>query len=101
MAKLRFSNKTVEDLTDIWNYTVDTWSETQADKYYTMLIETCRQIADSKRPLGKAYTEILPNLYGLRSGKHIVFYRFSEQTVEIVRILHERMNLKNQISSYL
>ena len=75
MADLLFSNKAVEDLTHIWNYTVETWSEAQADKYYAMLVATCRQIADSSRPLGREYTEIMAELYGYRTGKHIVFYR--------------------------
>ena len=52
MADLLFSNKAVEDLTDIWNYTVETWSEAQADNYYTLLVDTSRQIADSRRALG-------------------------------------------------
>ena len=98
MADLSFSNKAVEDLTDIWNYTVETWSETQADKYYTLLVDTCRQIADSPHPLGKEYTQIMAGLFGYRTGKHIVFYRsVSECAVEVVRILHERMDLKNRI----
>lgn len=98
MADLLFSNKAVEDLTDIWNYTVETWSETQADKYYTLLVDTCRQIADSPRPLGREYMEVMAGLYGYRTGKHIVFYRaISEETIEIVRILHERMDLENRI----
>lgn len=98
MADLLFSNKAVEDLTDIWNYTVETWSEAQADKYYTLLINTCRQIADSPRLPGKEYSEIMAGLFGYRTGKHIVFYRqVSECAVEIVRILHERMDLKNRI----
>lgn len=98
MADLSFSNKAVEDLTDIWNYTVETWSETQADKYYTLLVDTCRQIADSPHPLGKEYTQIMAGLFGYRTGKHIVFYRtVSESAVEIVRILHERMDLKSRI----
>ena len=99
MAALLFSNKAVEDLTDIWNYTVETWSETQADKYYTLLVDTCRQIADSSpHPLGKEYAEIMEGLFGYRTGKHIIFYRSaSERAVEVVRILHERMDLKNRI----
>ncbi len=36
MADLLFSNKAVEDLTNICNYTVETWSEAQADKYYAL-----------------------------------------------------------------
>lgn len=98
MADLLFTNKAVEDLADIWNYTVETWSEGQADKYYTLLVATCRQIADSPRPLGREYTEIGTGLYGYRTGRHIVFYRtVPENVVEIVRILHERMDLKNRI----
>jgi len=42
MAKLKFTNNAVKDLTDIWSYTLDTWSENQADKYYkpSLFIET-------------------------------------------------------------
>ena len=98
MADLLFSNKAVEDLTNIWNYTVETWSEAQADKYYTLLVDTCRQIADSPHPLGTEYAEIMAELYGYRMGKYIVFYRtISESAVEIERILHERMDLENRI----
>ena len=39
MAKYYLTNKAVDDLTKIWNYTFDQLSEQQADKYYQMLIE--------------------------------------------------------------
>jgi len=41
MAKYRLSNKAVEDLANIWEYTYQTWSEKQADKYYRFLLEHC------------------------------------------------------------
>lgn len=28
------TNKAVEDLSSIWNYTAEEWSEVQADRYY-------------------------------------------------------------------
>lgn len=31
MAKYELTNKAIEDLTEIWEYTVDKWSEQQAD----------------------------------------------------------------------
>lgn len=46
MAKYHFTNKAVEDLTNIWNYTFETWSERQADMYYNMLIESCQKIVE-------------------------------------------------------
>ncbi|WP_456424058.1 type II toxin-antitoxin system RelE/ParE family toxin, partial [Lutibacter sp.] len=46
--------------------------------------------------LGKIYNGISRNLLGLKSGKHIIFYHsISEKEIEIIRILHERMDLKN------
>ncbi|MDE5578561.1 MAG: type II toxin-antitoxin system RelE/ParE family toxin [Alistipes sp.] len=98
MADLLFSNKAVEDLGNIWNYTAETWLEAQADKYYMQLVDACRQIADSTLPLGREYKEIMPGLFGFLAGKHVVFYRaVSGSGVEIVRILHERMDLKNRV----
>lgn len=98
MAKYHLTNKAVEDLTNIWNYTFDEWSEQQADKYYQTLIDSCKEIA-ANPDLGKNYDGIIPNLFGLRANKHIIFYRkISANEVEITRILHERMDLKNRIS---
>ena len=97
MYKLRFTNKAVEDLTNIWNYTFDTWSEFQADIYYLLLIENCKEITNNPE-LGKNYTGVSKNLKGLRAGRHIIFYRkIEENDVEIIRILHEQMDLKHRI----
>jgi toxin ParE1/3/4 len=47
---------------------------------------------------GKNYNEIDKEIFGLRVGKHIVFYRMAESNdIEILRILHQRMDLKNKI----
>jgi toxin ParE1/3/4 len=34
MKRFKFTNLALKDLSDIWNYTVLTWSERQADNYY-------------------------------------------------------------------
>ena len=39
MAKYILTNRAVDDLSEIWTYTYDVWSEKQADKYYNMLLE--------------------------------------------------------------
>ena len=51
MTELRFTRKAVEDLSDIWRYTVERWSEEQADRYYGLLVATCRKIAASTVPI--------------------------------------------------
>ena len=97
MAKYHLTNKAVADLSDIWNYTVETWSEKQADLYYELLIGFCQNIADNPS-IGKNYDGIAENLYGFRANKHVIFYmKLSDDEVGIIRILHGRMDLKNRI----
>lgn len=97
MASYHLTKKASEDLKHIWNYTFDTWSENQADHYFYMLLDSCQDIADGK-VYGKQYDGIYPGLLGIRAGKHIIFYRITDQDiVEIDRILHERMDLGNRI----
>lgn len=98
MAKYELTNKAVEDLTGIWEYTIEKWSEQQADKYYNLLLDSCQDIANNP-DLGKNYDGITKNLFGLKTNRHIVFYRKRiKQPIEITRILHERMDLKNRLS---
>ena len=97
MAKYKLTNKAVDDLTQIWNYTFNKWSENQADKYYQMLIDTCEGVANNS-DLGKNYSGVTENLLGFKVGRHIIFYRFiGENEIEITRILHEQTDLKNRI----
>ena len=99
MAKLKFTNNAVKDLSDIWIYTVETWTENQADKYYKLIISACSTIA-KKPQIGKFYPEIYPDLQRRLTSKHIIFYRvLKDQSIEITRILHERMDLKNKFTS--
>ena len=98
MAKFYLTNKAVEDLNSIWNYTLDKWSEEQADRYYQMLLDSCQDVAENPN-LGKNYDGIEINLLGLKTNRHIIFYRKMESNnVEITRILHGRMDLKNKIT---
>ncbi|WP_048331374.1 type II toxin-antitoxin system RelE/ParE family toxin [Bizionia psychrotolerans] len=97
MAEFKLTNKAVEDLSRIWEYTYEVWSEKQADTYYESLISNCKDLAENP-DLGKNYEGITGNLLGLRTKRHIIFYRTLDTNyIEITRILHERMDLKERI----
>ena len=53
MAKYRITNKAVNDLENIWKYTMDTWPERLADTYY-LLVERIT------KKLPKTYTGSKP-----------------------------------------
>jgi toxin ParE1/3/4 len=46
----------------------------------------------SKNPKsGRACSSIKPGYWRAREGRHVIFYVFSNQTLDVIRILHERM----------
>jgi toxin ParE1/3/4 len=97
MGSYFLTHKAVEDLTSIWIYTDERWSEQQADSYYHLLTEACQSIA--KNPgIGKNYIEIGQDICGFHVGRHLIFYRqIDSRQIVVVRILHERMDLKNRV----
>lgn len=98
MTKVILRQEAIDDLNDIWIYTFEEWSETQADKYYASLEFACAQIGENSE-LGKEYEGINQNLLGLRTGKHIIFYQIrTVNEIEVIRILHERMDLINSMN---
>ncbi|UBM59476.1 type II toxin-antitoxin system RelE/ParE family toxin [Marinilongibacter aquaticus] len=98
MAKFFLTERAIDDLSKIWEYTIETWSERQADIYYNSLISDCGEIAKNPE-IGKKYTSVRSDLLGLQSSKHIIFYRvLSKNQIEITRILHQRMDLKNRMT---
>lgn len=97
MAGYSFTKKAVEDLSMIYEYTYEFWSEFQADKYYNELIYYCQLLAENPG-LGKKYTEIGFDISGFLSNKHIIFYKIiNPNEIEIIRILGAEMDLKNRI----
>jgi len=97
MAGYILTNKAIEDLSSIWKYTFNSWSEKQADKYYHMLLDFCQDLADNKIS-GKHYPAIRKDIFGSLAGQHIIFYRkVRKNRIEVIRILHGSMDLKNRL----
>ena len=97
MAKVILRQEAIDDLNDIWDYTFQKWSESQADKYYATIRVACNGIGENPT-IRKEYDGISRNLLGIKSEKHIIFYQIiSNKEIEIIRILHERMDLENRI----
>ena len=97
MANYYLTNLAVNDLAEIWEYTYEEWSEKQANKYYKQLLESCQELANYPN-FGKNYVLIQSDILGFKINHHIIFYRIiSVKEIEIIRILHERMDLKSKL----
>jgi toxin ParE1/3/4 len=95
--KYRISEQAIDDLNDIWTYTFHKWSKEQADRYYDLIIEEIEFIADNFMT-GKSAEQTRKSYRYAKIKSHLMFYRKVEnEVVEIVRILHQRMDIKKRL----
>lgn len=93
MQKYVLSKRAKNDLSNIWRYTVETWSRVQADKYVGGLLSMFSKIADAPEKYGQSYDHVRLGYRKCQCGKHLVFYiQQPDGTVLISRILHEKMD---------
>jgi toxin ParE1/3/4 len=93
MAEYIISEKAQADLSNIWNYTVETWSENQADRYMRLLFGELDKITLDPYHCGQSYEYVRLGYRGVRAGKHIIFYKILDNgKVRIIRILHQKMD---------
>ena len=96
MAEYLITNKAIDDLSDIWNYSFAQFSENQADLYYLDLISYCEMLAENPN-IGKKYDEIDVGILGFVAKKHLIFNRIlNSNEILIIRILSGNVNLKNR-----
>ncbi len=95
--KYRISKQAIDDLNTIWIYTFNKWSKEQADRYYDLIIGEIEFIADNYLT-GKPVEQTRKNYRVMKIKSHLIFYRKAEnEIVEIVRILHQRMDVKKRL----
>lgn len=93
----RISKQAIADLNDIWMYTFHKWSKEQADRYYDLIIGEIEFVADNYL-MGKSVEEIRKGYRVFKIKSHLIFYRkTANELIEIVRILHQRMDVKKQL----
>ena len=98
MAEYIISEKAQADLSDIWNYTVETCSENQADRYMRLLFGELDKITLDPYHCGQSYEYVRLGYRGVRAGKHIIFYKILDNgKVRIIRILHQKMDFPRNL----
>jgi len=96
-GKYRISEKAVKDLEIIWEYTYENWSVNQADRYYKLIISEIEFIATYSTS-GKSMDHIKEGYRATIVKSHLIFYRIhTDNIIEIIRILHQRMDVENEI----
>ena len=96
MPEILIRPRAREDLKAIWRYTLRQWGERQADLYLQQLDHGIRSLADFPE-LGVPCDQIRAGYRKLHVNRHLVFYRRDDSRVEIVRVLHQAMNIESHL----
>ena len=83
------------DLESIWLYTFRTWSLEQADLYHANLIAAFDDLCTGRRS-GRP-VDIRDGYIKFAVGSHVVFYRLTDTNLDVMRILHVKMDAERHL----
>lgn len=98
MKKLRLEIREAAylDLENIWNYTLETWSLRQADKYYNDIIEAIEFLCTAPKS-GKSAEHLRKGYSTFKVNSHLIFYITTDIELDVIRILHSQMDIPNRL----
>lgn len=91
------TKKAVSDLEEIWLYTVEKWSIDQADRYYKLIFDEIHFICKNLNA-GKSMEHVRKGYRASKVKSHLIYYRIENDIIEVIRILHERMDIENRLN---
>ncbi len=94
--QVTFSPRAQIDIKDTWKYSVEHFGLNRTEEYMRNIENGIKNIA-SGTIQGRACDEIRAGYFKLPVGSHVLFFRHIETTIDIVRILHKRMDVEQHI----
>lgn len=103
MKRVVFAPAALASFDDILRYTIDQFGETQADNYTVQIITRLDELASGTGPKARPCDVLMrgvrdaAGLTYYRVGMHFLILRESADTLEVVEILHARMDLEGHL----
>lgn len=97
MSTFTLTKRAKSDLMAIAKFTEDRWARTQRNIYIKQFDEAFHMLADSPA-IGKNCDFIKNGYHKFPQGSHIIFYKSApDKTLEIIRILHKKMDVTSRL----
>lgn len=84
------------DLDEIWHYTENRWGPNQAEVYIRQIARDIESLT-ARPELAQECPEIRAGYYKFRSGSHMLFFCRRKDGIDIIRILHARMDFEQHL----
>lgn len=89
--RYRLTPAAQRDLSVIWDHTAERWDLNQAERYITEIRAAIERIA-AEPDRGRSCDDIRDGYRRYGIGSHLIFYVESASGVDVIRILHQRMD---------
>ena len=96
MAGYALSPAAQADLEEIWEYTARHWGEAQAERYTRDIQAACEAMSDGTL-VGQSAEDFRAGYRKTVVGSHVVYVRERSGTLDIIRILHRRMDVARHL----
>ena len=96
MKSYRLYPAAQSDLEAIWTFGEARWGAERAERYIRQIQHAVETVATDPRR-GRPCDEIRSGYFKFAAGTHILFFRCDEDVIEIVRILHQRMDFDSHL----
>ncbi|WP_035068258.1 type II toxin-antitoxin system RelE/ParE family toxin [Nitratidesulfovibrio termitidis] len=87
----RFSPLAEADIEEIWLYTFRQWSLEQANDYHNGIMAAIAGLASGSRVWQRVAAR--EGYWKYKVGMHVVYFRASDEYLDVIRILHGRMDV--------
>jgi len=95
-VKYRISESAIKDLDGIWEYTFLNWSKEQADRYHRLIMNEIEFVSENTTS-GKSMEHVNEGYLVVYVKSHMIFFMRNKGIVEIIRILHQKMDIESKL----
>ena len=96
MGSFRLLPEAGNDLESVWQYSAENWGVDQAHAYLDGLVNIFQLLSENPR-MCRERIEFTPPVYIHHHAHHLVVFILSEIGINIVRVLHESMDIDGQL----
>jgi toxin ParE1/3/4 len=96
MSRYVLSPRARVDIEEIYDYSAATWGIEQAEDYIRLLQSAIETVAEEPRR-GRPCDELRKGYRKYAVGSHMLFYRAVDAGIDIVRVLHGRMDYERHL----
>ena len=95
MAEHVVSPRAEADIDGIWDYTAEQWGPDRADRYVRDIWQAIERVAADPRR-GRPIA-IRSGYRKYSVGAHVIFFRLLADGIDVVRVLHQRMDFERHL----